>query len=158
MKSTKKEATLCGDKYYFTGKPCKHGHISKRVTNSGNCYTCQQKASNKCYHDAKTDLNKRTKQILTRIKQRANRQGIEFNLTIDDIEWNTHCPVFGFELSYTNADKDRSPSMDRIDPNGGYVKGNVTVMSLRANRAKWNMNLTESKKLYEYFLSILQSN
>lgn len=156
MKTTKKEARLSGDTYYFTGKPCKHGHISKRVTVSGNCYSCQQEASNRCYHNAKKDMNKRKTQILTRIKQRANRNGIDFDLTVDDIEWNTHCPVFGFVLSYDCADKDRSPSLDKIDPNGGYVKGNVTVMSLRANRAKWNMNLTESKKLYEYFLSISQ--
>lgn len=83
----------------------------------------------------------------------ARREGIEFDLTIDDIVWNTHCPVFGFELSYLISDKDRSPSLDRHDPNKGYVKGNVVVMSLRANRAKWNLTTSEVKSLYEYFCS-----
>lgn len=29
-----------GKTQYFTGKPCKHGHISLRVTSSGSCVTC----------------------------------------------------------------------------------------------------------------------
>ena len=40
MKKTRAEAIKALDDYYFTGKPCKHGHISKRHTISGTCYTC----------------------------------------------------------------------------------------------------------------------
>lgn len=29
-----------GDIHYFTGKPCIHGHITKRLTSSGVCCTC----------------------------------------------------------------------------------------------------------------------
>lgn len=28
--------------YYFTGKPCIHGHLSKRLTSNGACTTCEQ--------------------------------------------------------------------------------------------------------------------
>lgn len=34
------EARVIGYKRYFTGKPCKHGHISERYTNSKHCIQC----------------------------------------------------------------------------------------------------------------------
>lgn len=36
----RKEAIAKRLKTYFTGKPCKHGHIAKRFTLSGTCYEC----------------------------------------------------------------------------------------------------------------------
>jgi hypothetical protein len=40
LPSTAKEARETGANHYFTGKSCKHGHISKRFT-SGECFECQ---------------------------------------------------------------------------------------------------------------------
>lgn len=37
--STRKQALENGDKYYFTGKPCKQGHLCKRHITAG-CYEC----------------------------------------------------------------------------------------------------------------------
>ena len=34
------EAIAIGYKRYFTGKPCKHGHVSERYTNSKHCIEC----------------------------------------------------------------------------------------------------------------------
>ena len=28
------------NRHYFTGKPCRHGHISKRYVNDRHCFTC----------------------------------------------------------------------------------------------------------------------
>lgn len=154
MKSTRKEARLAGDRYYYTGKPCKHGHDSKRTVATGNCYECQQLASNKCYHDAKKDIEKRKKQILTNVRQRANRDNVPFDLEVEDLVWNKTCPIFGYEISYDKADRDRSPSLDKTIPSLGYVKGNVVVMSNRANRAKWDMSPSEIGELYEYICTI----
>ena len=36
---TRKEAQASGEKYYFTGEPCKHGHIAPRKT-KGACVEC----------------------------------------------------------------------------------------------------------------------
>lgn len=157
MEKTAKAAKIKNERYYFTGKTCKHGHISKRFTHNGCCYECVQKASNDCYHKTRISPEKRKQQILSKIKQRAKRDGVEFDLTVDDIFWPTHCPVFGYELSYYVTDKDKSVSLDKRDPTKGYTKDNVVVMSLRANRAKWNLNSEEVKKLYEYFLSFKRS-
>lgn len=45
---TRAEALRIGSKYYFTGKPCKNGHISKRTSNSGrSCFECAKERRKK---------------------------------------------------------------------------------------------------------------
>ena len=39
LPKTRKEAQELGAKYYFTGEPCKHGHIAPRKT-KGSCVEC----------------------------------------------------------------------------------------------------------------------
>jgi 5-methylcytosine-specific restriction endonuclease McrA len=36
----RKAAKALGARHYFTGKPCKHGHIAARRTSSGQCLQC----------------------------------------------------------------------------------------------------------------------
>ena len=73
-------------------------------------------------------------------KARAKREGAEFSLDIDDVPWETRCPIMGMPLDYTLCDgkgaKPDSPTLDRIDSNKGYVKGNVQVLSWLANTMK----------------------
>lgn len=38
----RKEALAVGDKTYFTGKKCKHGHVAKRNTKTGDCCVCSR--------------------------------------------------------------------------------------------------------------------
>lgn len=40
LPSTRKEAVSIGSAHYYTGKPCKHGHLSKRRTNDRMCLEC----------------------------------------------------------------------------------------------------------------------
>lgn len=42
---TRKDAQKSGSRYYFTGKPCKLGHIEKRYTSTGQCPTCVRGSS-----------------------------------------------------------------------------------------------------------------
>ena len=39
---TRKEAQQQGLSHYFTGKPCKHGHIAKRYTSTKICFECDK--------------------------------------------------------------------------------------------------------------------
>lgn len=39
---SRKEAIERGSKWYFTGQPCKHGHVDKRSTRCGVCYVCNR--------------------------------------------------------------------------------------------------------------------
>lgn len=49
---TRKEALDNGESFFFTGKPCVHGHVSLRYA-SGACTACQKTKSNKVkYPDA----------------------------------------------------------------------------------------------------------
>lgn len=38
--SSRAEAKALGEKWYFTGQPCKHGHIEDRLTSDGKCREC----------------------------------------------------------------------------------------------------------------------
>lgn len=76
--------------------------------------------------------------MFTRTRKRAMELGIPFELkSMHDIPYATHCPVFGVEL-VQNGRGDFSPSLDKIRPELGYVKGNVIVVSDLANRIKSN--------------------
>lgn len=90
--------------------------------------------------------------LLQNAKSRAKKKGLEFDLTVDDFEIPTHCPVFGFELELLSGQgtKDNKPSLDRIKSSKGYVKGNVQVLSWRANNLKSDGILTEFEKLVEF--------
>lgn len=78
--------------------------------------------------------------LLSNSKQRSRRLGLEFDLTKDDIHIPARCPFLGIELRCNDGQpKSDSPSLDRIDPTKGYVKGNVRVISHLANRAKTNL-------------------
>jgi hypothetical protein len=54
---------------YFTGKPCKHGHVSERRTDTGNCVECTTAAHQKSQYKERMRLYMRT----LRIKQSADR-------------------------------------------------------------------------------------
>lgn len=44
---TRKEALENGLKKYYTGKPCKRGHLDFRTTANGDCHTCSKEKSQK---------------------------------------------------------------------------------------------------------------
>lgn len=47
------------------------------------------------------------------------------------------CPYFGWPLTYKPGGKDKTlASLDRIDSSGGYMQGNVRVISYLANLMK----------------------
>ena len=77
--------------------------------------------------------------IYTRIKSKAKLNNIPFDLEVCDIVVPTHCPILGIKLKLTNQGRGYhtdSPSLDRVDPTKGYIKGNVRVISARANLLK----------------------
>lgn len=58
------------------------------------------------------------------------------DITFGDIDWPSVCPILGIELDYYDPRKENSAEFDRIDSTKGYIKGNVWVISRRANRVK----------------------
>jgi len=86
--------------------------------------------------------------ILDRAKQRALKKGWEFNLEISDIVIPDTCPALGIPLDRSH--RNNYPSIDRVDSAKGYIKGNVAVISFRANSLKNNATLSEIKAIYEW--------
>lgn len=86
------------------------------------------------------------------LRKRAKHQGTNFNLPFNSIEWPTHCPVLGYLLDYNCKGYRRanSPSFDRINPSLGYIRGNVLIISMRANEIKTNASVGELLKVVEY--------
>ena len=44
---TREDAKRMGQKWYFTGEPCKYGHVDKRYVKSGICYACKRNINKK---------------------------------------------------------------------------------------------------------------
>lgn len=80
-------------------------------------------------------------------KRRAKRKGLDFNIEVSDIIIPNKCPVLGVELK---PKTEHAPSLDRIDPTKGYIKGNVQVISKKVNALKKNLTFSEIEKLYLY--------
>lgn len=78
------------------------------------------------------------KRMYKNAKSRATRANILFNLEVSDIVVPPKCPILNIDFKHDNRKipKFNSPSLDRIDNNKGYVKGNVQVISYRANTMK----------------------
>lgn len=86
--------------------------------------------------------------MLYQTKARAKRKGISFNLTIEDIIIPEKCPILGMSLVINdNRCGENSPTIDRIDPEKGYTKGNVQIISHKANSIKNNANPEELEKV-----------
>ena len=90
--------------------------------------------------------------------KRANavRIGVEFSIDFGDIDFPTHCPILGIELDYFTEEgySDNAPSFDRIDPEKEYVKDNVAIISMRANRIKNNGTAEEHRKIADFIDSV----
>ena len=97
------------------------------------------------------------KRMLASVKSRAKKEGIEFNLELEDIVIPEFCPLLGIKLCLdnTNGDINSSPSVDKLIPSKGYTKGNVIVISHRANTIKSNASIDEIMLLADNLHAIL---
>ena len=120
---------------------------------------CSRKCSNKAYRRdnkerlkeiALTHRHKVEQAMLSRARHRAKTGGLLFNITLDDIIVPLVCPVLGIPLFIepgTGTNRPNSPSLDKIYPDKGYTKGNVRVISTRANLLKSDGTLEEMRKV-----------
>jgi len=91
--------------------------------------------------------------MLMKIKWRAKRDGLPFDLSEDDIQIPEYCPILGIELSFSTAGHSpNSPSVDRIIPELGYVPGNIWIISNRANTMKHDATPEELRRFSQFFL------
>lgn len=88
-------------------------------------------------------------------RQRAKKASVEFSISFEDIEIPAVCPLrripFTVGLGQHNDD---SPTLVRKDPRLGYVRGNVWVISQKANRLKGALTPNELKTFCENVLAL----
>lgn len=91
------------------------------------------------------------KALLSAAANRANMYGLPFDLTLADIVIPERCPVFGTPMGAIGGPRGPdTPSLDRIAPERGYVRGNVEVISWEANRLKNSATLEQLEALVDY--------
>lgn len=74
-------------------------------------------------------------QLYRSAKKRALKKGLEFNIELKDIHIPKRCPILKVPLICSTR---YSPSIDRVYPDKGYIKGNICVISTLANSMKAN--------------------
>ncbi len=98
-----------------------------------------------------------TANMVKNARQRAKDKNLAFNLDNNFVRSivPSHCPIFNTKLEWSvqrgngHCPLPSSPSLDRIDPSKGYVKGNVWIISHRANQIKSNASHEELKLVTE---------
>lgn len=83
-------------------------------------------------------------------KKRASREGLDFNIDFEDITIPSVCPILNEELVSFGEDRRYWPSVDRVDNTLGYVKGNVRVISYKANMMKSDLLIWQVENLLDY--------
>jgi hypothetical protein len=85
--------------------------------------------------------------FLNNARKRAKDQGVPYDLKIADLrdlDMPEKCPYLGIPIRVGGpGGTENSPSLDKIIPSLGYVKGNVEFISSRANRLKNDATLEE---------------
>ena len=125
-----------------------HFNRSKKHYCSNKCLS----ESNRKYPELHNKTNKRYK-IWCNLKRRAKLKGFDFNLELEDIpQIPKFCPILGIPIVINEGNHqptDNSPSVDRIDSKKGYIKGNIRIISNRANRIKADATIEELRKVLE---------
>ena len=151
---------------------CKRCKVDKALNETGRCQGCDdyirdyyQKNRNREIARAQKSLKKKSRKeqnkykkklnrqnplsvILQHAKQRAKLKNVPFDITADDIEVPEFCPILGLQLVVNEGHaKDNSMTIDRIVPELGYVKGNVAIISFKANTIKNNASIEDLEKV-----------
>jgi hypothetical protein len=169
-----------GQTTYISAKACKHGHGHHRNTANGACTECARIAarererivdpaknavwqktwnnSGKAYKakmawKARDPKNAWACSAAGGARARASKFGLACDVDKEYIRsiLTDTCPVFGVQFVWYGKKLSAfSPSLDRIRPELGYVRGNVVVISQRANAIKSDATAEEIAKVLEW--------
>lgn len=153
-------------------KPISHFHKSKlgKLGVRKDCKECVGKRLKKHREDnleeytvketlkrnkERNTLEGRIRKMYHAAKSRAKKYNREFNLEIEDLisvyPVKNRCPILDIELKWNFVGfRDNSPSLDRIDSSLGYIKNNIQIISVRANRIKNDSTIEELEKILNY--------
>lgn len=134
------------------------GDISSNRRVKGLCRKCYVKRWTKSNSGRSREIkdawvyNNRAKRILSVLRWKSKKNNIPFSIVEEDLlPFPVVCPVLGIQLDY-EAEKNahNAPSVDRVIPSLGYIKGNVHIISMRANTLKRDGTSEELEKVLSY--------
>ena len=110
-------------------------------------------------HNIQVVLDNPQYYIWRNARYRAKTKNIPFDIEVEDIKIPDVCPVLQLPLKFKvgttkGGASDNSPSLDRVNPSLGYTKGNVRVISYKANRLKSDATLEELELILKDLRSI----
>lgn len=93
--------------------------------------------------------------FLKAAKRRAQLNGFEFNLEIEDIPDTPEiCPIALIPIYPSSSGKrgpiNNSPTIDRVNQALGYTKGNVRIISRKGNIMKLDMTIEDLERIIKY--------
>jgi hypothetical protein len=105
--------------------------------------------------------------MVMRARARAKEADIPFDLDVAYMNEKfgnlTHCPAIGVPLAWGHWRRIKkgyrpdAPTIDKIIPSKGYVKGNVQVISQRANMMKNDSSLEELSRFADWARSFIDN-
>lgn len=87
-------------------------------------------------------------------RAKAKKRGKEYQITVDDLTFPEICPALGISLIWGGKLSDNTATIDCIDPNKGYVPGNVLIISHKANRIKNSATSEEVQKVADWLKQV----
>lgn len=123
--------------------------ISRRTL----CISCERIDANKRYRADSSAI------ILAAIKKKCKKKNIKYDIDRNYLKTimpkNMVCPVMKKKMSIGRKLHRYSPTIDRIVPEKGYVKGNLLIVSRIANSIKTDATIDQVEKVYEFYKKIL---
>lgn len=116
------------------------------------CHKCRNKQKNASYHRL-SPLRKKYRGIQANLKIRNLTLELTYTEFLDEIggKLPTTCPICCIIMSTGQGiQSGKSFSVDRIDNNKGYIKGNIAIICLSCNYKKKDINIDFIKQLTKY--------
>ena len=144
-KRQQKKRWICNNRHREHGRKYKELHKDKIKEYSAEYNlrpeVCERKRE---WHQTKQksmSLDSKFKDMVSRCQKRSLEDNLEFNITWEDLKalYVEECPILKIPLNWNSCSEGRdehTPSVDKIIPELGYVKGNIRIISNLANMMK----------------------
>lgn len=146
-----------------------HFHVKRIIAGKKSfepsCKECRRKHLREAKRKYRLDAGHFISQRIAGFRHRAQLQGVPFNLDAEYLidQWHKqagHCFYTTDEICFTNVSETQKhphplqPSLDRLDPDKGYVKGNVVWCSHRINTMKGNFTYEQFIKMCSHIADV----
>ncbi len=145
---------------YTNKKPCAVCGCLLRYLTNGQCIECQKVRVAKWRAENPGRVGKAVREqmdrdprlkLLREARKLAVRRGVPFDLVVDDVVVPARCPVLGVHIKLAAGPRtDGSPSLRLIEPEKGFVRGNLVIISRRARVVMGDGTAAEHREIADW--------